>query len=281
LTVVITVCGKTTDMFSAFLIQMPLQVRVLCFFSTATAFIDALQVLYYQYQINLKSECTSFEDIVLARDTDKQHEEQITNNKTDGSADVGSVDVFEGDKATIRTSSSSCTAIEADAKESLMSINQNSHSFDGLRSNPRTGSKSSSFSVGNGSTSSQLNEHISSFRAALLHEESCDQGIDQRKDIGSGEFEFENEDDDSHRTGSPYSIYYYWLLASIVVLLLGFLFMMMLVEVKHPLGVVLIATEVFVVTSCIVQPWLEHQLKLLYERYLLLLHVVFVKSEKI
>ena len=47
LTVAITVGGKTTDTLSAFLIKMPLQTRVLCFFSTATAYIDALQVIFY------------------------------------------------------------------------------------------------------------------------------------------------------------------------------------------------------------------------------------------
>ena len=55
LTVAITVGGKTTDTLSAFLIKMPLQTRVLCFFSTATAYIDALQVILY---FKLRRTCT-------------------------------------------------------------------------------------------------------------------------------------------------------------------------------------------------------------------------------
>jgi hypothetical protein len=47
LSVAMTVGGKTTDTLSAFLVEMPLQTRVLCFFSTATAYIDALQVMWY------------------------------------------------------------------------------------------------------------------------------------------------------------------------------------------------------------------------------------------
>lgn len=48
LTVAVTVAGKTADMLGSFVVRQPLQVRVLCFFSTATAFLDALQVLWYR-----------------------------------------------------------------------------------------------------------------------------------------------------------------------------------------------------------------------------------------
>ena len=54
-TVAITVLGKTTDMLAAFLVAMPLQVRVLCFFSTATAYANAIQVIWYSWQSSRKS----------------------------------------------------------------------------------------------------------------------------------------------------------------------------------------------------------------------------------
>lgn len=70
LTVAVTVCGKSTDMFSAFFIKMPLQVRVLCFFSTSTAYIDALQVIWYQYQSIIQQRQQEMESISVVNGKD-------------------------------------------------------------------------------------------------------------------------------------------------------------------------------------------------------------------
>ena len=43
----ITVLGKTADVLKAFLVDMPQQHRTLTFYSAATAYINALQVIYY------------------------------------------------------------------------------------------------------------------------------------------------------------------------------------------------------------------------------------------
>ena len=48
--VLITVVGKTADVLSTFLVQMPVQTQVLCVFSASTAYINAFQVLYYRYK---------------------------------------------------------------------------------------------------------------------------------------------------------------------------------------------------------------------------------------
>ena len=47
--VLITVVGKTADVLSSYLVQMPVQTQILCAFSSSTAYLNAFQVLYYRY----------------------------------------------------------------------------------------------------------------------------------------------------------------------------------------------------------------------------------------
>jgi len=56
LTVAITVLGKTADVLSTFLVEMPTQFQVLCVFSATTAFADAIQVIFYKWQTTTKEE---------------------------------------------------------------------------------------------------------------------------------------------------------------------------------------------------------------------------------
>ena len=56
LTIAITVLGKTADVLSTFLVEIPTQFQVLCVFSATTAFANAIQVIFYKWQSTMKEE---------------------------------------------------------------------------------------------------------------------------------------------------------------------------------------------------------------------------------